>query len=198
MISEIPQYGLRAYALFYSRHGVSESFKQQELDWIVSQPMRKKIFALLLRNGWIKKVSKAEYRCIAPKSIFSSLLDFKLAEIIKNSKMPYAFTGLSAIEIWSDFSYVQRGIEKSPYFIKVLKGDLEYWKKFFNGYNMPNYVNEGSTIGEYVILIPVNRLDYENREGVNVEPLASSLKEAKVNSMYEYAYNYMTKKYKAK
>jgi len=112
--------------------------------------------------------------------------------------MPYAFTGLSAIEIWSDFSYVQRGIEKSPYFIKVLKGDLEYWKKFFNGYNMPNYVNEGSTIGEYVILIPVNRLDYENREGVNVEPLASSLKEAKVNSMYEYAYNYMTKKYKAK
>ena len=45
---------------------------------------------------------------------------------------------------------------------------------------MPNYVNEGSTIGEYVILIPVNRLDYENREGVNVEPLASSLKEAKV------------------
>jgi len=198
MISEIPQYGLRAYALFFSRYGISESFKQQELDWIVSQPMRKKIFALLLRNGWIKKVSKAEYRCIAPKSIFSSLLDFKLAEIIKNSKMPYAFTGLSAIEIWSDFSYVQRGIEKSPYFIKVLKGDLEYWKKFFNGYNMPNYVNEGSTIGEYVILIPVNRLDYENREGVNVEPLASSLKEAKVNSMYEYAYNYMTKKYKAK
>ena len=55
MATEIPAYGLRAYALFFTRHGVNESFKQNELDWIVRQSMKKKIFSLLLRAGWIKK-----------------------------------------------------------------------------------------------------------------------------------------------
>ena len=43
-------------------------------------------------------------------------------------------------------------------YIKVLKKDLKYWKDFFNKSNIPNYVNQGSTIGEYVILIPVEKL----------------------------------------
>ena len=60
-ISEIPGYGLRAYALFFSRHGSSESFSQNELDWIVGQSMRKKIFSLLLKSGWIRKVSRNSY-----------------------------------------------------------------------------------------------------------------------------------------
>lgn len=198
MISEIPQYGLRAYALFFSKYGTSESFKQSALDWIVSQPMKKKIFALLLKNGWIKKSSRNTYKCIAPKKIFLHLLDFKIPIIIKEAKRPYTFTNLSAIEIWSDFCYVQRGKEKSPYFIKVLRKDLAYWKKFFNERNIPNYIGEGTTIGEYVILIPVDKLKYEEKGGIKVEPLNKTLKQAKSNEMYAYAYNYMKKKYKAK
>ena len=61
---------------------------------------------------------------------------------MKQAEKPYAFTGLSAIEIWSDYSYVQRGIEKSPYFIKVLKKDIAYWKRFFNSNNIPNYIKK--------------------------------------------------------
>ncbi len=58
MINEIPPYGLRAYALFFSKHGSREEFRQSELDWIVGQSMKKKIFALLLNSGWIRKISK--------------------------------------------------------------------------------------------------------------------------------------------
>ena len=32
------------------------------------------------------------------------LLEFKIPELIKKAKNPYAFTNLSAIEIWSDYS----------------------------------------------------------------------------------------------
>ncbi|MBI2124354.1 hypothetical protein HYT92_01045 [Candidatus Pacearchaeota archaeon] len=195
MISEIPQYCLRAYALFFSKHGSGESFKQPELDWIVSRSMRKKIFSVLLKAGWIAKESRDSYRCVEPENVIKGLVEFKVPELIKEAKNPYAFTNLSAVEIWSDYSYVQRGIEKSPYFIKVFKKDLRYWKEFFNKRNIPNYVKGGSTIGEYVILIPMAKIDSVEKEGLKVEPLKRALTIAKENEMFSYAYNYMRKKY---
>src|SRR3989344_4273004 len=195
MITEIPQYGLKAYALFFSKHKINEEFKQSELDWIVSQSMKKKIFSLLLRAGWIKKKSDNTYICVNPELIINSLLDFKISEIIKRARKEYAFTNLSAIEIWSDYSYVQRGREKSPYFIKVLKKDLKYWKQFFNENNIPNYINEGSTIGEYVILIPVDKLKYDEKDDFKVESLKNTIKLAKLNEVHSYACKYMENKY---
>jgi len=195
MINEIPPFGLRAYALFFSKYSSIEPFKQSDLDWIVGSSMKKKIFSLLLNSGWIKKESKNTYKCLKPNDIFKNLLEFKVQEIIKKAEKKYAFTNLSAVEIWSDYSYVQRGIEKSPYFIKVLKKDIDYWKKFFNKNNIPNYVNEGSTIGEYIILIPVSKIQNETKNELKVEKLKNTLEIAKNNDMYNYAYNYMKKKY---
>ena len=195
MISEIPQYCLRAYSLFFTKHGPRGQFKQSELNWIVSQSMKKKIFSILLRAGWIVKYSRDTYKCLEPDMIVKGILEFKVPQIIKEASKPYAFTNLSAVEIWSDYSYIQRGIEKSPYFIKVLRKDLKYWKEFFNKINIPNYIKEGSTIGEYVILIPVNEIKFAEKDGLKVEQLNETLKTAKSNEMYSYAYNYMRKKY---
>src|SRR3989338_4653130 len=138
MYNEIPNYGLRAYALFFSKHGLQEEFTQSDLDWIVGQSMKKKIFSLLVKNGWIKKATSNSYKCVNPEAIFKGLLEFKVPQIMKESKKPYAFTGLSAIEILSDYSYIQRGREKSPYYIKIFNKNLRYWKSFFNKYRIPN------------------------------------------------------------
>ena len=197
MTNEIPYYGLRAYALFFARHSNKEEFEQSDLDWMVSQSMRKKIFSLLLRAGWIEKTARDKYRCISPEKAILSLLDFKVPEIVKQAKKQYAFTGLSAIEIWSDYSYVQRGIERSPYFVKVLKKDLKYWKAFFNTHRIPSYVNHGSTIGEFIILLPSNKLEYEEKDYFKVDSLKETIKQAKESDMYSYPYEYMKKKYGA-
>ena len=196
MTTEIPQYGLKAYALFFTKYKDKEEFRQSELDWIVGQSMKKKIFSLLLRAGWIKKQLDNTYICINPEIVIKNLLEFKVPQIIKEAKRDYVFTNLSAVEIWSDYSYIQRGIEKSPYFIKVLKKDLKYWKKFFNSHNIPNYVNAGTTIGEYIILIPVEKLSFIEKESYKVESLKETIKLAKLNEMYLYAYNYIKNKYK--
>jgi len=185
MTIEIPQYGLKAYALLFSKHGVHGTFMQSELDWIVSSSMKKKIFALLLRTGWIKKNSNKTY----------SLLEFRVPEIIKNAKKNYAFTQLSAVEIWSDFSYIQRGLEKSPYFIKILQKDLQYWKDFFNNNEISNYVDSGGTIGEFIILIPVNSLLSEEKNGFKVDSLKETIAYAKSNDTYAYASEYIENKY---
>jgi hypothetical protein len=191
----LPYFGLRAYALFYSKHSSKEPFRQSELDWIVGSSMKKKIFATLLRAGWIKKISRREYKCTNPDTIFTELLDFKVPDLIKNSQKSYLFTGLSAVEIWSDYSYVQRGREKSPYFIKILKKDLKYWKNFFNQNNIPNYIAQGATLGEYVILIPVEKINFVEKDGLKVESLKNTMKQAKKNEMFLYAYNFMKNKY---
>ena len=56
-------------------------------------------------------------------------------------------------------------------------------------------MNEGSTIGEYVILIPVNKIKSVSKDGFKVVSLKEAFKIAKKNKMYLYAYNYMKKKY---
>ncbi len=196
-MSEIPSFALRAYALFLLRHGTKEDFGQQDLAWIVSEPMRKKIFSVLLRAGWIGKTGRSAYRCIEPKTVFRNMLQFRVPGTVKKAKKPYAFTGMSAIEIWSDYSYIQRSLDKSPYFIKVLKKDLNYWKRFFNQNNIPNYVDRGTTIGEYVILVPVKRLSFVEKDGVKTEQLRETAKQALQNEMYGYAYDYIKQKYGA-
>lgn len=195
MTIEIPQYGLKAYALFFTKHGTTEAFSQRDLDWIVGQSMKKKIFSLLLKAGWIKKKSRNTYVCLSPEKAIEGLFDFKVPETMKKAERQYAFTGLSAIEIWSDYAYVQRSMEKSPYFINVLKKDLRYWKAFFAKQNIPFYTNEGTTIGEYVILKPVGRLVSVEKGEYRVISLSEAEKLAKSNEIYSYAYNYMRRKY---
>lgn len=194
-IFEIPSYGLRAYALFYAKYGSKQEFNQKELDWIVRESMKKKIFALLLRAGWIAKKQRNTYVCLSPESIFRKIIEFKVPFLMKNAKKEYCFTGLSAIEIWSDYSYIQRSWEKSPYFIKILKKDLKYWKTFFNRNKVPNYVISGASIGEYVILNPVEKLKFEDKNLLKVEPLKETMRAAKKKNIYSYAYNYMKEKY---
>ena len=194
---ELPAFGLKAYALFYSRHSDSSAFKQNELDWIVSEPMKKKIFSILLKAGWIVKVSRSEYKCIPPEKAITGLLDFRVPELLKTSGLPYALTGLSAVELWSDYSYVQRGLQKSPYFINVLKKDFGKWRVFLNANSIPNYVNAGAAIGEFVVLHPVNGLEFVEKNGLKVIPLKEALRIAKNNSLYSYAYSFIKKKYGA-
>lgn len=196
-MTEVPSFALRAYALFLLRHGTKEDFGQKDLAWVVSEPMRKKIFSVLLRAGWIEKTGRATYRCIEPKAVFRNMLQFRVPVIVKKAEKPYAFTGMSAIEVWSDYSYIQRSMEKSPYFIKVLKKDLNYWKRFFNQNNISNYVGRGTTIGEYAILVPVKRLSFVEKDGVKTERLRETAKQALQNEMYGYAYDYIKQKYGA-
>lgn len=195
MTKVIPQYELKAYALFFMKHGSTEEFAQRDLDWIVGQSMKKKIFSLLLRSGWIKKKSNGTYVCVSPEKAIKGLLNIRVPEVIKKAQRPYAFTDLSAIEIWSDYSYVQRGLEKSPYFIKVLKKDLIYWKTFFSKQSISFYIKEGTTIGEYVILKPVVHFTATEKEGFNVISLAETERLAKANEIYLDAYNYMRQKH---
>lgn len=195
MYSEIPYACMRAYALLFTRFGEKRPFAQSELDFVLSGSMKKKVFSILLNAGWIAKRGRREYLCNEPGEVFRHLLDFKVPQILGKAQKPYAFSGLSAIEVWSDYSYTQRSQERSPYFIRVLRGDVPYWKGFFAAKRVPVYIGKGTSIGEFAILLPVAKLESVEKDGLCVEPLKNAMAEAKGNEMHYYAYEYMRKKY---
>lgn len=191
MTREIPKYCEKAYALLYIKHKDSK-FKQDSLSWLVSIPMRKKIFSILLKSGWIKKVSKQEYKCQTPEVVFRGIFNEKVPQLLKEAKKPYSYTGMNAVEIYSDFTYIQRSWEHSPYFIKVLKKDLNYWKKYLT---VPYYIKNGTTIGEFIILMPVNELDYNIYEEYPVDKLNKVKEYCKNNEMFELPLKYINNKF---
>ena len=195
MYSEIPYACMRAYALLFSRFGEKRPFAQSELDFVLSGSMKKKMFSILLNSGWIRKRGRREYLCNEPGEVFRHLLDFKVPLMMGKAQKPYAFSGLSAIEVWSDYSYTQRSTERSPYFIRVLRRDVPYWKGFFAAKRVPVYVGKGTSIGEFAILMPVARLESVEKDGLSVEPLEDAMADAEGNEMHYYAYEYMRRKY---
>lgn len=198
MTREIPRYALRAYGLLYAKYNIKGEFSQDSLNWIVSLSMRKKIFAVLLNSGWIIKKSRRIYTCVDPKIIFNSLFLFKVENALKKSEREYYYSKMSAVEIWSDFSYIQRSWEHSPYFIKIKENDLDYWAEFLSKEGIPFFIKEGSFIGEFVILDPEKKLKYCMHNGFPVEKLNDVVKFCQNNSLFEYALAYLTQKFNLK
>lgn len=198
MAKEIPKYALRAYGLFYAKYGDNEEFSQDNLNWIVSSSMRKKIFSVLLNSGWIAKKSRRTYVCIDPKTIFNSLFSFKVPDILKTSKKEYCYSEMSAVEIWTDFSYIQRSWEHSPYFIKIKEEDSDYWKEFLSKEGIPFFIKEGTFIGEFMILEPQKKLRCSVHNGFPVENLDASVKFCQDNSLFEYPLAYLKQKFNLK
>ncbi|MBI2139580.1 hypothetical protein HYU14_01540 [Candidatus Woesearchaeota archaeon] len=198
MTQELPKYALRAYGLMYNRYGSQEEFNQDCLNWAVSSAMRKKIFSVLLHAGWIKKKSRMAYACYKPEEIFMSLFDFKVPEVLKNAKKEYCYTKMSAAEIWSDFSYLQRSRERSPYFIEVKEEDIVYWKSFFSKEGIPFFIREGSFIGEFAIIEPLKKLAYTMHDGFPVDDLDTVVRFCQGNPLFEYTLAYVKQKFKLK
>ncbi|MEK6921472.1 MAG: hypothetical protein AABX82_06305 [Nanoarchaeota archaeon] len=68
-----------------------------------------------------------------------------------------------------------------------------YWKRFFSKYHVYYYFEKGGTIGEYVIIIPVEKPVFVEKEGIKVEPKQVTMKFAEKNEMFAYPYRYMKK-----
>ncbi len=196
MTKEIPKYALRAYGMLYTKYGTEEGFKQDSLNWAVSSSMKKKIFSVLLNSGWIVKKSVRAYTCVEPGKIFSSLFLFKIPDILKKSRHEYCYSRMSAAEILTDFSYIQRSWDHSPYFIKIKEKDLAYWKEFLSKEGIPFFINEGSFIGEFVILETEKILNYHIYHGFPVEDLDTVVKFCKNNPLFEYHLAYIKEKFK--
>lgn len=194
----IPIYCEQAYAILYNKFK-SKEFSSDYFKWFLSDSMRKKILYLLEKKGWIKRVKRGVYICNKPEEVITNMVKFRVPDLLELAGKMYCYTGMSAVEIWTDFAYVQRSWEHSPYFIKISKKDLNYWKKYFASHGISVFVkNSKPALGEFVILIPED-FKLTIFEEKPVDNIKEVVKFCKNNiELFEYPLAYLIKKFHLK
>jgi len=199
MTEPVPTYAQEAYAILYNRFA-SDSFPSDYLTWFISRAMVKKTLHILEKAGWIRRVEKGRYVCVNPDVVFKSMIEFKVPKLLERAGMRYAYTEASAAEIWTDFSYIQRSWEHSPYYIKVLRSDLKQWLEYFNKHRVNVFVNEAElSLGEFVVLKPQEKLVYDTYNNLPVEPLERVVRYCEMHiDSFEYPLAYLQAKFKVR
>jgi hypothetical protein len=199
MTEHIPNYAQEAYAVLYNKFN-ENSFPSSYLNWFVSSSMSKKTFHVLEKAGWIRRIEKGRYVCVNPDKVFKSMIEFKVPRLLEKAGRRYAYTEASAVEIWSDFSFIQRSWEHSPYYVKILQSELKDWLKYFAKHRVNVFVNSAKpALGEFVILKPEKRLRYETHNNLPVEALDKTVRYCERHiDAFEYPLAYMKAKFHVK
>jgi len=199
MAEPIPTFAQQAYSILYNRFG-DQPFESNYLDWFLSRGMVKKTLHVLEKKRWIRRVRKGSYVCIGPDEVFRSMAQFRVPGLLEEAGRNYAYTGASAVEVWTDYSYIQRSWEHSPYFVKVLDGDVKFWTRHFRGHKVNVFVKEAQpAIGEFVVLFPQEQLKYEVHDDVPVDNLREVTRFCERNiEAFEYPLAYLRNKFGVK
>lgn len=117
-----------------------------------------------------------EFRELA-RSVLRRKMELKDAYLLPNfSGMKYAFTKTDAVFIWTKGGYqLGRSRKDYPIFIKVLRKDLEGWKKFFREFSVKFGVEERVGSGIYFVLFPEESFSSEWVENARVTPLEETV-----------------------
>ena len=199
MSEPLPAYAQEAYAILRNRFAEG-SFPADYLSWFISRNMAKKTLFVLEHAGWIRRERRGSYVCVNADDAFRSMLEYKVPKLLLESGMRYAYAGASAVEVWTDFSYVQRSWEHSPYRVKVLEGDLKKWVGIFRSHRVKaSVLKPEAALGESVVLEPVKRLSPVSHGGLPVEPLDEVVRYCERHlEAFEYPLAYLVAKFKLK
>ena len=199
MTEPIPTYAQEAYAILYNRFA-SDVFPSVYFSWFISRSMVKKTLHTLEKAGWIRRVGKGKYVCVNSDEIFKSMSEFKVPKLLKEAGRRYVYADASAVEVWTDYSYVQRSWEHSPYYIKVLHSELDEWVKYFRKHRVKVFISEAEpSLGEFVVLKPQERLTYEEHNDLPVEPLDAVVRYCERHiDAFEYSLAYLQAKFKVR
>lgn len=196
MTRAVPPYAQQAYAILHARFQ-DETFPSDYLARYITQSMVKKTLHTLETAGWIQRIERGTYTCTPPSQIFESMTEFRVPDLLPKAGMPYAYAQASAVEIWSDFTYIQRSWEHSPYHINIRKQDTDQWIDHVRSHRITVYTHEAQpALGEFVILHPKEEVQSEEKNGVPVEPLNTVVQYCEENvDAFEYPLAYMQAKY---
>ncbi|MDY6789023.1 MAG: hypothetical protein SVV03_03595 [Candidatus Nanohaloarchaea archaeon] len=199
MVQPVPVYAQKAYAVLEERFGERE-FSSRYLARYISKDMVKKTLHVLKEAGWIRQVERGAYVCVPPEEIFHGMIQFRVPDLLEEADMEYAYTEASAVEIWTDFTYVQRSWEHSPYYIQVRENDVEDWVGHFREHRITAFIGKSKpALGEFVILKPRETLNRVKHDKYPVEPLKNSVQYCEENiNTFEYPLAYLKQKYDVK
>src|SRR5947208_16631938 len=123
MSEAVPAYAQEAYAILRTRFG-SDSFPADYMSWFISRSMVKKTLHTLERAGWIRRVEKGSYVCKNADDIFACRVESRVPALLSRAGMRSGYTKAGAVEVWAEYSHMQRRWVHWPSSVRVLRSPL--------------------------------------------------------------------------
>ncbi len=149
----------------------SKPFTSGEFARRANAPRAAKILSDLKRRGFVERLDRGRYRCLAPEE----RPDLRGAEwnrvrgAVLAGPDPKAWTGKTAVELWTNGRY---RVAPSPFYrvfeVAVPTANLATWRKYLADRNV--MTNVGKRVGARVELVPVERVDTVSVSGEPVIP----------------------------
>ena len=190
----------KMYGWLYNIYG-NTTFTIDDFKMTFPSPQPVKIIHDLIRLKYMKRVKRGKYQIIKPEDYVKRIVKENLdtEDILKESDKKYAFTNSTAVNIWTDGTYLT-GFTKGfkPIHIQILKKDTKHWNDFFKK-NNAEYVLEGENktlFGLTYILHPKDSFNFEIKDDNFVVPLREIIKYCQKNIyLYRPALEYIERKY---
>jgi hypothetical protein len=138
----------------------SKPFSSGEFARRANAPRAAKILSELKRRGLVERLERGRYRCLAPEErpdLRSSEWN-RVRHVVLAGPEPKAWTGGSAVELWTDGRY---RVAPSPYhrvFEVAVPGSMvPAWRSYLVRRNVMTH--SGKRVGARVELVPVDRVD---------------------------------------
>lgn len=162
-------YGDALHSLFGSKPFTAREFARR-----ANAPRAAKILSELKRRGIVERMGRGTYRCLGPEE----RPDLRAAEwrrvrnIILEGPSPKAWTGRSAVELWTNGRY---RLAPSPFYrvfeVAVPVDRAVDWRNYLADRNVATH--SGKRVGARVDLVPVRRVEAVEIGGEPVVPRAA-------------------------
>lgn len=162
--------GLTYYDVIALTFGESE-FTSAELAAKIGTRRAPKLLNELKMRGYVTRVARGRYRVLKP-SERPDLREHewnKSRETILAGPEPKAWTGASAVELWTGMRYtLAPSVYLREFYVAIPEGRSSLWKKYLKSHGVPT--GGKRKIGVNVKLIPTKNLRVEHISG---EPVIS-------------------------
>ncbi len=182
---------MKYYELWIILWRWKKEFSVKEFISTFQTPSPNKVLFDMKSKGFLKKAGWGKYRVVSPKELFKERVSISKAyDLIKKIGLKHAFTGPDAVFLWTKGGYqVGRFFGFYPIYLRVLKRDLNKWKKKLKSENMKYYVKgmplRETFFGTFYVLAPEKSFGVEKTDGFSVDSLNETIKFCKEN-IYQY------------
>ncbi|MCL5068412.1 MAG: hypothetical protein M1368_08695 [Thaumarchaeota archaeon] len=167
-----------------------------------ASPDPRKVLSDMCNKGLLKRKGRGLYEVVTPENYARRKNDIDEGySLLKRSKLSYALSRVDGVFVWTSGGYnANRFFGSYPIYIRISKLEIENWKEFLEN-NGKKYIIGGTRptetlYGTYYVLLPEDRVESTNVNGLDVEPLEKTVEFCMRDSYtYEPALEILDKKY---
>jgi hypothetical protein len=169
------------YELWTILENWKSKFSAEDFARAFPSPDPRKVLSDMTSKGLLNRKERGKYEVVSTKSYVKAKNDVDEGyDLLKKSRLSYALTDVDGVFVWTKGGYnANRFFGSYPIYIKILKSEIRNWKRFLrdNGkkWTMGGTKPKNTMFGTYYVLFLTENVESRNLDGLNVEPLESTV-----------------------